>query len=195
MKKLSLRGVFIAAISAALATTAGATTLLQMNLEQLTTRAGRIFRGTVLSVQRGSVELGGATLATITYRIRVEEAFKGEFPAVKDDLRVVEIRMLTEPKASHTGPVRRVPLLRDLPQLEVGRNYLLFATRPSAVGLSTTVGLGQGTFTIQGAGKDETAVNQFQNIDLFRNMTTAGASRGPISYADLANRIRALVRR
>jgi hypothetical protein len=195
MKTLAARGVFTAAICAALATTAGATTLLQMNLEQLTDRAGRIFRGTVLSVQRGSVEVGGATLATITYRIRVEEAFKGEFPAVKDDLRVVEIRMLTEPKSSSTGSVRRVSLLRDLPQLEVGRNYLLFATRPSAVGLSTTVGLGQGTFNIQGAGKDETAVNQFQNMDLFRGMASTTAARGPISYADLASRIRALVRR
>jgi hypothetical protein len=187
--------VFIAVFCAALAATAGATTLLQMNLEQLTSRAGRIFRGTVLSVQRGTIEVGGGTLPTITYRLRVEEAFKGDFPAVKDDLRIVEIRMVTDVKSPGTGAVRHVSLLRDVPQLEVGRNYLLFATHASAVGLSTTVGLGQGTFSIQGAGKDETAVNQYQNIDLFRGMATAGAAGGPMSYTDLASRIRALVRR
>jgi hypothetical protein len=195
MRTLSARGVFIAAMCAALATSAGATTLLQMNLEQLTDRAGRIFRGTVLSVERGSLELSGATLPTITYRIRIEEAFKGDFPAVKGDLRVVEIRMVTDVKSTSAGPVRRMSLLRDLPQLEVGRNYLLFATRPSAAGLSTTVGLGQGAFNIQGAGKNETAVNQFQNTDLFRGLAAGGAKAGPITYTELASRIRALVRR
>jgi hypothetical protein len=195
MKTLGLRSASVAVMCAALATTAGATTLLQMNLEQLTSRAARIFRGTVLSVQRGSVEAGGGTLPTLTYRLRVEEAFKGEFPPVKGDLRVVEIRMVTDLKSTAAGPIRRVSLFRDLPKLEVGGNYLLFATEPSAVGLSTTVGLGQGTFSIQGAGKSETAVNQFGNLNLFRGSTTSGPSSGPMSYADLANRIRALVRR
>ena len=46
------------------------------HLEQLTTRAGRIFRGTVLSVRRGSVNLARIPRATITYRIRVEDAFR-----------------------------------------------------------------------------------------------------------------------
>lgn len=195
MKKPGLRSALVAVVCAALATTAGATTLLQMNLEQLTGRAARIFRGTVLSVQHGSLNVGGGTLPTVTYRIRVDEAFKGDFPPIKGDLRVVEIRMVTELKSSSGGAARRVSLLRDLPQLEVGRNYLLFATQPSSAGLSTTVGFGQGTFNIQGVGKDETAVNQVQNLELFRGTPTGGASRGPVQYAELASRIRALVRR
>ena len=40
---------------------------------------------------------------------------------------------------------------------------MLFTTRPSWIGLCTTVGLGQGAFDIYGAGKGEEAVNAFGN--------------------------------
>jgi hypothetical protein len=195
MRTPCLRIGLIGVVCAALASVAGATTLLQMNLEQLTGRAGRIFRGTVLSVQAGGLAVGGGTLPIVTYTIRVDETFKGEFPPTKDETRLVEIRMLAESKSAPSGPFRRASFLRELPRLAVGREYLLFATRPSSAGLSTTVGLGQGSFNIQGSGKNETAVNQFNNADLFRGMATAAPARGPVSYAELSRRIRALVRR
>ena len=42
-----------------------------------------------------------------------------------------------------------------MPQLAVGRTYLVFTTQPSEIGLSTTVGLGQGAFRINQVGKQE----------------------------------------
>ena len=78
-------------------------------------------------------------------------------------------------------------------------------TRPSGIGLSTTVGLGQGCFRISQVGKDEQAVNDANNNGLFRDMAPPAAPpgapaltqrarrRGPLSYADLAARIRGLV--
>ena len=45
--------------------------------------AGRIFRGTVLGVTDGTVQVGGGQLATVVYRLRVDEAFKGSFEQIR----------------------------------------------------------------------------------------------------------------
>ena len=76
-------------------------------------------------------------------------------------------------------------------------------TRPSRVGLSTTVGLGQGAFRITGKGEAEQAVNEFQNANLGGSEDLAAvpalvrrgaaARAGPIPYSELASQIRALV--
>ena len=44
--------------------------------------------------------------------------------------------------------------------LAVGQTYLVFTTQPSGVGLSTTVGLGQGCFRLYGKGDSQMAVNE-----------------------------------
>src|SRR5262249_22294348 len=92
-----------------------------------------------------------------------------------------------------TGNSKKLSALRDLPQLEMGRDYVLFTTRPSAIGLSTTVGLGQGAFAIQSGTKEESVANAFGNagLDVRRAAAAAGQPRsGPIPYADLARAIR-----
>ena len=78
-------------------------------------------------------------------------------------------------------------------------------THPSRVGLSTTVGLGQGAFLITGKGEEEQAVNEFQNANLGGSEDLAAGPdphsfaaaragvRGPIAYSELASQIRALV--
>ncbi|HSG40426.1 MAG TPA: hypothetical protein VLE27_12370, partial [Thermoanaerobaculia bacterium] len=86
----------------------------------------------------------------------------------------------------------------ELPRLQVGQDYLLLTTAPSAVGLSTTVGLGQGRFGLQGKPGQEVAVNDNRNLGLFRGMATAGAKsaeqpEGPVPYATLATIIRDIV--
>jgi hypothetical protein len=95
-----------------------------------------------------------------------------------------------------------------MPDLAVGQTYLVMTTRPSSIGLSTTVGLGQGCFRISQVGKEELAVNEVNNNGLFRDMpgpsapglrslarSAAAPASGPLSYADLAGRIRGLVAR
>jgi hypothetical protein len=192
-KTLSL----LAAVVLALAPEAFATTLVQMNLADLAGRADKIFRGTVLSVKPGTVAAGGGELSILVYRLRVEERFKGDFGEGKA-AGFVEIRMLAAPKEQKTANgQRRLGLWNDLPRLDRGQDYVLFTTAPSRIGLSTTVGLGQGAFAIRDAGKDEEALNAFGNRGLNRGLSASALRRssGPIPYGELAQAIRSLVGR
>jgi hypothetical protein len=176
---------------------AHAATLVQMNLAELTARSGRILRGTVVSVDAGTVEAGGGQVPMVAYRLAVADTLKGA-RLMEGDGRVVEIRMVGLLRSARTtGDHRSAPLLLGLPELEMGQEYLLFTTAPSRVGLSTTVGFGQGAFRIHGQGGAETAVNAFGNVGLFDRMTPSPArvADGPIPYSDLAGRVRALVGR
>jgi hypothetical protein len=185
-----------------------ATTLVQMNLQQLTGNAEKVFRGRVLSIDSGSVAAGGAQLPTVTYKILVEESFKGEFAEIKEH-RVAEIMMISNKTMARKGNYQRFSPLMHMPKLEIGQTYLLFTTQASKIGLSTTVGLGQGAFAIAGKPGTETAVNEFNNVGLFRGMqapasvqsvtaarTAAAPStlgHGPVAYSALAAQIRAIV--
>lgn len=172
-----------------------AASVAQFNLAQLTDHAQRVFRGTVLDVVSGSVEAGGGRIPTLTYKFKVEQAFKGEFRTVKG-ITFAEIRMVGKAKTLTRGDARSVSPL-ELPTLATGQSYLIFATAPSGVGLSTTVGLGQGRFEIQGSGAKETAVNERGNRMLFSGMNTAALRatprEGPLPYSELAAQIQSLV--
>jgi hypothetical protein len=165
-----------------------ATTMLQMDLEQLTDRAGRIFRGTVIDVEQGVVEAGGSELPAVTYRLRVDELFKGEADVVKGDDAMIEIRMIGTIKAAKPeGEYARLNAFRDVPNLSKGSDYLLFMTPQSAIGLSVSVGLGQGAFRVFPIDKQDYAVNEFNNGGLGLD------SAGPVAYTDLSARITALL--
>ena len=164
-----------------------------MNLQQMCAAAGRIFRGTVLGVKDGAVTVGGAQISTLVYSLKVDEAFKGSFTAYKGE-PIVTIQMIRPSKAPQLGPVRRLSTFDDLPRLEQGHDYLILATTPSAAGLSTTVGLGQGTFKVGGKVGQEIAVNGNNNIGLYAGMNVAPV-RGPVAYSTLRSQIRNLVGR
>jgi hypothetical protein len=121
----------------------------------------------------------------------VDEALKGN--VVGGD--VIEVRLLASMKQASSGSQRRATLLRDLPRFAVGRDYLFVLTRPSRIGLSTTVGLGQGLFELRGRPGQEQAVNEANNLGLFSGIQSAPASPGPVPYASLAKQIRTLVGR
>ena len=167
-----------------------ATSVKQMNIEELSANADKIFRGTVISVQQGTVEAGGAELPTVTYTLKVDEAFKGEFEIQKDDVRLAKITMISDPKADDpTADIQRMGLFRDVPRLAVGNDYLLFTSAESRIGLSATIGLNQGCFDIVGA----MALNRVGNLGLFHGAATAGPDKGPMPYAELSERIRNIV--
>ncbi|HSS52621.1 MAG TPA: hypothetical protein VLX28_27070, partial [Thermoanaerobaculia bacterium] len=173
-----------------------AATVQQMNLQQMVGRADKIFRGTVLDARGGTVRAGGAALPTVTYRLRVDDPLKGTFSQVKG-LQIAEITMIGKAKASDSAPLRALSPLPELPRLTVGKEYLLLTTRPSAVGLSTTIGLGQGAFGLTGKPGQELAVNGNQNRGLFLGMAGptgfAAQQQGPVPYPTLAGMIRNLV--
>jgi hypothetical protein len=173
----------------------GAVTLLQLNLEDLCLRADRVYRGTVISVEPGSVEMGGGRLPTVTYAIRVDEAFKGSFENRKGE-RFASLTTIGKMAPVTVDGIRRVWDLSGIPELSVGASYLLFTTPPSAVHLSTPVGLGQGCFRIAGREGAEEAENQFRNIGLFRDMGIDDLpAEGAVSYRRLAAEVRAALAR
>lgn len=198
MSRFRLRTLLLSAVAAlALCGPLAAATVIQMNLAEMVDRADRIFRGTVLDVREGTVSVGGGELPTVTYRIRVDESFKGTYQEVKG-VRIAELKMVGKLKSSATSPVRQFSVLSDLPKLDVGRDYLLLTTPRSAIGLSTMVGLGQGRFELQGKPGQEVAVNDNKNLGLFRGMGAGFAAatsqpEGPVPYQDLAGLIRGLV--
>jgi hypothetical protein len=165
-----------------------ATTMLQMDLAELTERAGRIFRGTVVDVEQGAIQVGGGELPAVTYRFKVDDLFKGEADLVKGDEAMIEIRMVGSIKAAApTGEYVRLDTFRDVPKLTRGSDYLLFMTPESEIGLSVSVGLGQGAFRVFPVDKQDYAVNEFNNGGLGLDAS------GPVAYNDLSAKIRALL--
>ncbi len=195
---------FLIAAAAMLSpSTLRADSLPPMNLRDMCLRADKIFRGVVIAAIPGTVQVGGGELPVVTYRIRVDEAFKGDFQTVKG-VRFTEVRMLGTParKNGDRSPTIRFSL--EMPRLEVKQTYLLLTTRASAIGMSSPVGLGQGCFRITGQRNGEEAANSFGNKMLFRGVEQATATRqtnvakeearGPLKYSHLAEQIRNLVR-
>jgi hypothetical protein len=181
---MRLRGTLLGLVLIlALATvTAHAATVQKMDLDTLCGNAQSIFRGTVMSVTEGTVHAGGADLPTVTYTMKVDEAFKGTYETEKG-VQYAKITMLgtMKPQTAGNGSVQSLSYLPDLPRLTPGEDYVLMTTAPSAIGLSATVGLGQGCFHISGGEKGEMAVNELGNAGLFD---------GPVAYSTLANEIR-----
>lgn len=183
--RLKIPGIAAAALLAALLfQPTHATTVLQMTLDDLASRADRVFRGSVVSIEPGTVAIGGGELPTVTYELLVEERFKGDF-APAGGKTIVFVTMLGDMKRGDeiVNGKRRLTALPDLPELRIGGEYVLFTTKPSRSGLSTTVGLGQGAFKIfLSPNREELAANELNNAGLFD---------GPVSYATLAGAIRA----
>lgn len=167
-------------------TQAGATMLTHFDLAALTENADRIFRGTVIDVEQSSIRAGGGELPMVVYHLRVEESLKGDADIVKGNESYVEIRMVGSIKdGKEQGDLVRFDMFRDVPRLTMGSDYLLFTTKPSSIGLSTTVGLGQGAFAVYSQDKRDWAVNEFDNAGL------GVGGGGAVAYADLVAAIKA----
>ncbi|MGI9271062.1 MAG: hypothetical protein ACR2QT_04760 [Woeseiaceae bacterium] len=189
-KRLAAAMAGLLAIMMVIPTLVFATSVEHLNLEDMSAKADKIFRGTVISIAPGTVEAGGAELPTVTYTLKVDESFKGEYIIEKDDIRLVKVTMITDAKADPSSSgVRKLGFFRDVPQLTVGGDYLLFTSAESSIGLSTTIGLGQGCFDVSGGA----ALNRAGNVGLFQNAATAGPAKGPLAYDDLSSRIRSIL--
>lgn len=172
---------------------AGQAIVLKQNLSQMVAAAERIYRGTVLSAEEVTVEIGGGQIPATSYQIGVTEHFKGDVDLQKDDQAVVELKMVgnTKPVLRVEGDLAVLPVLPEMPRLAVGGDYLLLTNAANANGLAATIGLAQGSFQISGEGKVETAVNGLNNAGLFAGMVGDFPAEGPISYDTLAAAIRA----
>jgi hypothetical protein len=184
--RTTLSRVFVTALLLALAMTAQAAMVQQFDLGGLTGNADKVFRGTVLSKEPGSIEAGGSVFSTVIYTLRVDDAIKGDFGSGKE-AAMVTVQMLGNMKAEESsGQFQRLGGVNVNPDLAVGSDYVLFTTRPSAVGLSTTVGLNQGLFNV--------APNA-QGRDMASNgLDNAGLFEGAVDYQEFRNAIKANLR-
>ena len=185
MQRRRLTPLFASAVAVLLfVQPADATTVLRLNLEQMVSRAGNIFRATVLDVRGGSIEFGGGKLPTTTYTLRVDESFKGTFDKPGATVQITVVGSIKRDPVI-VGNHERFSVLPDVPRLDIGSDYLLLTTTPSSAGLSTTVGLGQGAFSIFTSNRQELALNAVGNANI--------GHQGAIAYAQLAADIRAIL--
>ena len=186
MKKLRRGSVFCTLLFAvwSFIPSAHGAMVAQMNLEQMVTQSERIFLGTVIDVSEIRVSVGGGELPAVTYKIRVNDDFKGEFETVKG-VKIAEVTMIGSLKNLADGhhPIAGFPMLK------VGEEYLLMVAEPGPTGLTSTMGLGQGCFSFLGKGDDKLAINGANNVGLFRGMPQAVPDGKPVPYTDLSNMI------
>jgi hypothetical protein len=164
---------------------ASAAMVMKMGLSDLVGNADKVFRGTVLTKEPGTVFAGGGQLSTVVYTIRVDDALKGDFGSGKD-AAVIELTMLGNLKTDvSSGNMKRLSVIDMNPDLNVGSDYVLFTTAKSAAGLSTTVGLDQGLFRI---------FNNADGGDMTANgLGNQGIFGGPVSYEELKTAIFAVI--
>jgi len=176
-----LVGLFSAAALGMASFAASAAMVQKMGLADLVSNADKVFRGTVLSKEPGSVRAGGGELDTVVYRLSVDDAIKGDFSSGKD-AHVIEVQMLGSLKqAPASGDYQKLFAMDMNPDLQVGANYVLFTTAPSAVGLSTTVGLEQGLFRV--------FANESGNEMTANGLGNQGLFGGAVSYDELKSAI------
>lgn len=190
MRPMTRNVVFLLAAALVCGPGIKAASVLQMNLGSLCERSDKIFRGRVIDSETGTIEAGGAELSVVAYTIAVTEGFKGDF----GPKGVVTVRFLASKAAlvPYSGDVHRMASFAGLPALSVGQEYLLFTTQPSAIGLSTTVGLGHGCFQVSSVNKEDFVVNEFDNLGIFEGVSGMPAS-GPVTYDAMADAIEAHV--
>ena len=177
MRSISVRFVLCLSILIFSAPWIGASQVRQFNLEGLYKNAGHVFSGTVTEKRFGTVWAGGAEFPTVTYRFLLAETYKGNAADI-GNRDYVEMTMLDSLEKQSSGRYRFYSNLPEMPDMKIGQRYLIFATAPSAIGLSSTVGLSQGCFRIVEKGYREIVVNGNNNAGLFLNMAGAPNKRG-----------------
>jgi len=134
-----------------------------VNLEQMTQRATRIFSGRCIQTSIEYDAALGRNLTAATFR--VQRTVKGVSETI------VTVRMLSDGGATNNSPA-------GVPVFHRGEEVVLFLYGESSLGLSSTVGLGQGRFSVltdkQGR---RVALNAVGNRNLMRELRPAARER------------------
>lgn len=172
---------------------ANAAMVQKMNLQSLCDSAGAIARVEVAAVEEATVPVPGGELPVRIYTLHVREALKGVSAADRAQgtftLTMLDAARLPRTKS---GTMQHIAVLPDLPVLEPGGEYLLMTTAPSAGGLATTVGLGQGLFhVLPGPHGVEQVRNGLDNIGLLDGMATPKSiTSDALTYGQITHLIR-----
>ena len=173
---------------------ANAAMVRKMNLQSLCDSAGTIARVEVVAVEEATVPVPDGEMPVRVYTLNVRDALKGVSEADRErgtfTLTMLDAARL--PRTKSGGNLQHIAVLPGLPVLEPGGEYLLLTTVPSAGGLATTVGLGQGLFHIvPGAHGVERVRNDLDNIGLLDGMAAPKSiSTSALTYGQITTLIR-----
>ncbi len=134
MKRIALTVLVLLLLSSA----GLAISVKTMNLVEMTERAEKVFHGKCLS--REIVD-DSTNIPIVEYKFQVKQAIKG----VTDG----ETLVFRQVDGSQVGK----PGIPGVPQYKVGQELVLFLRKPSQRGLTSPVGLGQGTFVVHKNGR------------------------------------------
>lgn len=153
MKRISLAALLLALLCPA----GFAINVRTMNLVEMTAMADKVFDGVCLGKQ---VLDENSNIPIVEYTFQVKKAIKG----VTDGQTIV----FRQVAGSQVGK----PGIPGVPQYNVGQELVLFLKKESARGLTSPVGLGQGTFFVRrnGLGKVE-VMNMVGNRNLLFGLT------------------------
>ncbi len=164
MKKVTfLLLSFALALSMIFSAPAQAFMMLQLNIEQLTALAGKIFVGRCLSVSP-QTDAEGRKILEITYQ--VTDTLKGD-----PESRVTFYQMSPDyaAEAFERKGVKYSSLDIPLPSYEVGEENLIFLGDEGSAGLTAPIGMDQGKFVVKTSRTGEKrVVNGFGNSQLFK---------------------------
>jgi len=139
--------------------TAEASKVRPINLEEMTERAGRVCPGRVTHIAFVDDAEIGRRLLVATFDVR--RGVKGTAASS------VTIRMLADDDRT-----------LGLPRFAVGEQVVLFLYEESVLGLTSPVGLGQGKFTVVKDKKGRSlAVNEFGNANLAHDLSVKASER------------------
>ena len=166
MNTMPLARQLIFILLAMISTSAGATSLLPLSLEQLSTRAELIFYGSVVK-NEVVAENDGKRVVTLT-SFEVHEQIKGSTG------KTHTIKQIGGKLAD--GRDLRV---HGVPRYQVGQSYVVFLPAPSSLGFSSPLGLHQGNFSVM----DEDGVKTVSNGLRLTGNTAGAAAISPLATA------------
>lgn len=122
---------------------------------------------------------GGLVVTTYTFEVAPDAVLKGEVP------RIFSFTQWGAPRAAS----RRLglPYFMDIPHYAVGKEYAVFLTSESELGLRSTIGLGGGKFNVlprEGGGKY--LVNDFGNHGLLQGLGGNAKATKALNAAGIA---------
>lgn len=143
-----------------------ASSVRSLNLEEMTTRADRIFHGRCVQVRVGMDSRLGQKVTWVTFA--PSRSVKGKIGGR------ITLKLLGDQRAS--APPGEA--MEGIPRFDEGEEVVLFLYADSRHGLTSPVGFGQGAFRVvrDKAGK-ATAVNQFGNQGLLDRLSTKAEAR------------------
>jgi hypothetical protein len=176
---------------------AQASQIVLINMDQMM-NAPVIFTGKCVGAEAKALETGGRTLPVTTYTFEVTDSIKGDVPATFS---------FTHLGASRADSARLgLGYVPGMPHFEVGKEYTVFLTSETKLGLRGVMNLGAGKFNmVKGSDGKAQVVNDYGNKGLFRgaekssSMTKAmsaggvkpGAA-GPVDYDGFVRMVRDL---